>query len=268
MQLTSRLDPPRSGEENMALDQELLERAERDGCGLLRLYRWSEPTLSLGHFQSLEDRAQHAPSQQLPVVRRRSGGGAIVHDREWTYAVALPLGKSRVGASTELYDTMHDALVKLLRHCGWPAAKWTQACEAAPSLPASSTAQPFLCFQRRHCGDIVCQGHKVVGSAQRRLGRSVLQHGSILLDTSPAAPELPGLQTLDTQNFSGSGATIAPTGNLGGLTLTSDLAAAARAADRPPDDFPDMSASVWMDLGGPLLSWLEKHVAETYFPNP
>jgi lipoate-protein ligase A len=216
------VDVARDGESNMAIDRLLLETAERQQCALMRLYRWSEPTLSLGHFQATVDRGIHSPSAQLPTVLRASGGGAIVHHREWTYAIAIPVGRNKVGAATQLYDLVHDALVAGLRSWGWDASKWTPGCAATPSasayaspLPSSTDAdralvpQPgcgqtttkrhdaaFLCFQRRSCGDIVCAGAKVVGSAQRRLGSSVLQHGSILCSKSEFAPELPGLNEL------------------------------------------------------------------------
>lgn len=199
------VDQARPGQENMAIDRELLEAAERTGSAYVRLYRWSEPTLSLGHFQAGIDRNLHAASRNLPVVLRASGGGAIVHDREWTYSIAMPVGRNKIGASKELYDIVHDALVVGLRTLGWSASQWTKPCavEMTETSSAKDTGmiacggskptEPLLCFQRRSCGDIVCEGFKVVGSAQRRLGASVLQHGSILCQRSPFAPELPGL---------------------------------------------------------------------------
>lgn len=214
------VDIARDGQSNMAIDRELLERAERDTCAIVRLYRWTEPTLSLGHFQKSLDRNQLPASCQLPTVLRASGGGAIVHHHEWTYSIAAPVGDNRIGAATELYDLVHDALVNGLRTLGWDARKWTsefgltnaaaEKSSLASTLPDSrSIAQAgcgqavsnrsdaaFLCFQRRSCGDIVCGDYKVVGSAQRRLGKSVLQHGSILCSSSPHAPELLGLAEL------------------------------------------------------------------------
>lgn len=186
------IDEARDGESNMAIDRRLLEAAEREQCALLRLYRWREATLSLGHFQTADDRSSHAASAGLPMVKRASGGGAIVHHHEWTYAIALPVGRNKIGAATHLYDAIHDSLVAGLRSLGWNAHKWSSCDEA----PAKEKASPFLCFQRRNCGDIVCEGAKVVGSAQRRFGSSVLQHGSLLCSTSPFAPELPGLTEL------------------------------------------------------------------------
>jgi lipoate-protein ligase A len=219
------VDEPRLGESNMTIDRLLLEAAEQQGCAFVRLYRWSQPTLSLGHFQADCDRNQHPPSASLPVVLRASGGGAIVHDREWTYSVAIPVGRNKIGAATQLYDLVHGALVDGLQGMGWNAQQWVKPCasphapspsasngtdvvsdlkgcavaspdDARPGQAGSRSQAAFLCFQRRSCGDIVCEGSKVVGSAQRRLGASVLQHGSILCASSQHAPELPGLAEL------------------------------------------------------------------------
>ena len=84
------IDPPAPGSWNMALDETLLESAADGGESSLRFYGWSQPTLSLGYFQPYDDRCQHAASRNCPAVRRASGGGAILHDREITYSFALP----------------------------------------------------------------------------------------------------------------------------------------------------------------------------------
>ena len=199
------VDRARPGAENMAIDRQLLEAAERTGRAYVRLYRWSEPTLSLGHFQAGIDRNLHPASRELAMVVRASGGGAIVHDREWTYSIAMRVGRNQIGASKELYDAVHGALVAGLRGLGWDASEWTKPCAVGETknnpddliaCGGSKPSEPLLCFQRRSCGDIVCEGFKVVGSAQRRLGGSVLQHGSILCQQSQYAPELPGLNEL------------------------------------------------------------------------
>src|SRR5689334_21696416 len=92
------IDPPRQGSMNMAIDDALLESAAEAGVATLRLYQWSEPTLSLGYFQAAAERKTHQPSLTCALVRRASGGGAILHDRELTYSLALP-EKSSVAAS-------------------------------------------------------------------------------------------------------------------------------------------------------------------------
>ena len=83
-------DEPASGAWNMALDEALLESAGDDPMATLRFYRWSEPTLSLGYFQRSAERAAHIASRDCPLVRRASGGGAILHDAELTYSLTIP----------------------------------------------------------------------------------------------------------------------------------------------------------------------------------
>ena len=188
------IDPPAGGAWNMAVDEVLLETAASAGLATLRFYEWQVPTLSLGYFQAAADREQHALSRDCPIVRRASGGWAIVHDRELTYSIALPHSSPRSASAAELYDLFHETLVQTLATFGVAAAIYRPPagqCGAAPA--ADATSEPFLCFQRRSCGDIVCGGAKIVGSAQRRRKGAVLQHGSILLARSTAAPELPGI---------------------------------------------------------------------------
>ena len=74
----------------MAVDETLLFDAAENGTATLRFYSWDEPTLSLGYFQRYADREQHTASRTCAVVRRQTGGGAILHDRELTYSLALP----------------------------------------------------------------------------------------------------------------------------------------------------------------------------------
>src|SRR4051794_9804512 len=103
------IDPPCDGAWNMALDEALLLSAERDGIGALRFYTWREPTLSLGYFQPHADRAAHAASKNCTLVRRASGGGAILHDRELTYSIALPRFHHFAHSAEKLYFAAHEA---------------------------------------------------------------------------------------------------------------------------------------------------------------
>lgn len=203
MRLRLIVDPPARGVWNMAVDEALLESAAGGGPATLRFYAWSEPTLSLGYFQAVADRGQHAASRSCPLVRRASGGGAILHDRELTYSIAMPLA-SRFGRGADsLYAQVHGALIETLAGAGVPAILY--AAENAAGERALS-ALPFLCFERRSAGDVIAGettageavrfAHKVAGSAQRRQRGALLQHGSILLARSPQAPELPGIADL------------------------------------------------------------------------
>ena len=187
-------DPPAAGAWNMAVDEALLETAAASGLTTLRFYEWSEPTLSLGYFQSAADRQRHAASRHCPLVRRSSGGGAIVHDRELTYSLALAQRDTRSAAASELLDLFHETLVETLAQFGVTSALYrppTGACDSRSAEDAAS--EPFLCFQRRTCGDLICGHAKIAGSAQRRRRGAVLQHGSVLLAASRYAPELPGI---------------------------------------------------------------------------
>ena len=95
-------DPPAAGAWNMAVDEALLETAADSGVATLRFYQWNEPTLSLGYFQAATDRDQHPASRDCPLVRRASGGGAILHDRELTYSMAMSLPSARSSEATRL----------------------------------------------------------------------------------------------------------------------------------------------------------------------
>ncbi|MBI2827373.1 MAG: lipoate--protein ligase [Planctomycetia bacterium] len=179
--------PPARGDWNMAVDAALLERAAATGQVSLRFYAWEEPTLSLGYFQAIGGRRSHPPSNACPIVRRPTGGGAIVHDRELTYSLVMPRASKYARDASALYRLVSGSLVDALGDWGVKAL----LCENPPRLPAAD--EPFLCFQRRSGWDVLVGGAKIAGSAQRRRQGAVLGHGSVLLSRSAAAPELAGL---------------------------------------------------------------------------
>jgi lipoyl(octanoyl) transferase len=180
------IDPPAAGAWNMAVDEVLLDwAAHEQGCWL-RLYRWTPATLSLGYFQPDSGRAEHPASRNCPVVRRLTGGGAILHDDELTYSLVIPAGHPLAAHRDRLYQAVHLALADALAEMGVKAGLW-------PAFRPGEGPEPFLCFQRRAPGDLVAGQTKIAGSAQRRRRGAVLQHGSILLGRSPLAPELAGL---------------------------------------------------------------------------
>jgi lipoate-protein ligase A len=164
---------------NMAVDEVLLLGAEARPT--LRLYAWDPAALSIGWFQ----RAEEAPALGLPLVRRLTGGGAVVHRDELTYAVAAPIAFFGEGAGVKAsYARIHRAIGEALAAVG-----------AVPDAPAAAPAGAparggaFLCYDRRSDLDIRAGGRKLVGSAQRRRGRTILQHGSIPLGAAPNAPD-------------------------------------------------------------------------------
>ena len=210
-------DSPRSGLENMEIDTQLLLGASDGsflrsigaGCGLaplvVRFYYWSEPTLSLGNFQSIQQLSESTDTQgheglgRLAWVQRKTGGGAILHDREITYSIVVPSGNSTIelaskGHSERLYRSVHESVVDGLRQMGIQAGL-SESCTCS-AAKIGKLGEPFLCFHRRTPVDVLVGEHKVLGSAQRRGKSGLLQHGSLLLAHSAAYPSLSGISDL------------------------------------------------------------------------
>ena len=180
---------PLAGSWNMAVDQSILEHANQLGGFTFRLYRWTPATVSLGYFQSYDSRLSHSSSEHAPLVRRSTGGGAIVHDHELTYSLTVPAQSALAVDHQELYRIVHQALIDSL-------ADWSIRAERCRQTVKRSD-EPFLCFLRRAEGDVIIGDHKICGSAQRRIDGCILQHGSILLKRSDAAPELAGINDIE-----------------------------------------------------------------------
>ncbi|MEW6071912.1 MAG: hypothetical protein AB1726_04850 [Planctomycetota bacterium] len=161
---------------NMALDEAFLRAGEPRPT--LRFYTWRPDTLSLGYFQRWADLA--GQEQAGAVVRRLTGGGAIHHAAELTFSIAAsaahPLFQGEVRAS---YERIHDALAAALLPLGVAAAR------RGERPVASDDPRSAMCFRHSTAVDLVWNGAKGVGSAQRRTGGRVLHHGSIKIGTTP-----------------------------------------------------------------------------------
>lgn len=168
---------------NMAIDEALLISCEQgSGPPVLRLYGWSPPALSLGCFQKAAEEIDLEACRRrgIAVVRRPTGGKAIFHDRDLTYSVIAPTATASWGSDIlETYRALSRALARGLRDLG----------VAVELLPAQKRALRAAAY-RGACAlvpashEIVVQGKKLVGSAQKRLRRSFLQHGSIPVFTN------------------------------------------------------------------------------------
>jgi lipoate-protein ligase A len=175
------------GPTNMAADEAMLETASERGIASLRFYTWTEPTLTLGYFQPAAAREQHPNLSSLPWVRRSTGGAGIVHHRELTYAFALPPGAEWKSAESWIC-LFHHLVQSVLGDVG--VASRLVVCGEEQKLGE------VLCFLHQTPGDMLLNGSKVAGSAQRKLRGAILQHGSLLLRRSEFAPMLPGMEDL------------------------------------------------------------------------
>ena len=179
------LTPPCTGAYNMALDEALMAYARDAGGWVLRVYSWSSPTLSFGRNQRAlggYDLTRIA-EQRIDVIRRPTGGRAILHHREITYAVAGPVESA--GDLRESYARINRLLITGLRTLGAVEIEVAGNVDrGARRHAAHETANPGFvpCFHYPSIGEITVRGHKLVGSAQWRSDGALLQHGSILVD--------------------------------------------------------------------------------------
>jgi len=169
-----------TGAENMALDESLARSlAAGEGGPVLRLFRWRPWAISLGYNQAAgEIAAARCAADGIDIVRRPTGGRAILHAEELTYSVVMRTGRRSV---LEVYNDISAALVRGLALFGVDVALQ----KSQPDFPAEyRSVSSVPCFTSSARYEIEFRGRKLVGSAQRRFGGpegdAVLQHGSIL----------------------------------------------------------------------------------------
>jgi lipoate-protein ligase A len=173
------VDGPAAGVWNMAVDEALLDGVgARTAPATLRFYRWSPACLSLGYFQALDVVDQVACRVMgVDIVRRPTGGRAILHDAELTYSITLPAAVlGHKAGILPSYHRISRALQAGLRTLG---VLTTMAPESAAPTAAEHGA---ACFDRPSAHEILLDGKKLIGSAQVRRGSAILQHGSILVE--------------------------------------------------------------------------------------
>jgi lipoate-protein ligase A len=159
----------------MAVDAALMDRARTTGETVLRVYTWSAPTLSFGRHQRVRGLydAERLRAAGVDVVRRPTGGRAILHHRELTYSVTAPERENESLRST--YARINGMLLSALSRLG------VHATLAAPAARAR-IPDGAPCFEEPAAGELEVAGRKLVGSAQLRESGALLQHGSILVD--------------------------------------------------------------------------------------
>ncbi len=189
-------DGPGSAAHNMAVDEALLRHVAHSGP-TLRLYTWRRPSVSLGYRQPAPAWIERARDEGLEVVRRVTGGGAVLHSGDLTYAVVAPLGVPEIPNDLPgSYAWIQAALVAALADLGLAAR---------PARGRNGADRLAVCFAGATGYEIELAGRKLVGSAQRRTSWGFLQHGSIrlrddsalyaklLLPEPPPAIDLPAL---------------------------------------------------------------------------
>ncbi len=174
---------PADGPWNMAVD-EAIARAVGDGLApaTLRFYEWSPPTVSLGYLQRAPGGVdlQACRRHGIGLVRRITGGRAVLHADELTYSVAVPLqGPWRSLSVLEVFARISNGLIAGLKHLG------VEASLGGPRAQAGDGPESGACFLLHRMPAILVGGRKLLGSAMRRWGRYLLQHGSLLLDFDP-----------------------------------------------------------------------------------
>jgi lipoate-protein ligase A len=176
-------DGPAGGPWNMAVD-EAMARAVGEGQApaTVRLYTWSAPTISLGYLQRIISGVdlEACRRRSIGLVRRITGGRAVLHAEEITYSVAVPLhGRWRGLSIPEGFALISRGLAAGLLRLG------VKACMSEAGMGPGAGRETDACFLLREVPAILADGRKLVGSAQRRWDRSLLQHGSLLLDFEP-----------------------------------------------------------------------------------
>ncbi len=153
---------------NMAMDEALLEGVVSLGQPVLRFYSWTEPAATFGYFQKFAEveRATHL----RPLIRRPTGGGLVPHDADWTYSVVIPPGHpwhvlNAVDSYCRMHERVRDAFAKL-----------GVATELADGCRKSTPGQCFVGWEKF---DVLWQGRKIAGAAQRRNKLGLLIQGSV-----------------------------------------------------------------------------------------
>lgn len=176
-----------TAEFNMALDEELLRSVAEGGePATLRFYTWSPPAVSLGRFQRVETAVDMDACRRLgiSVVRRITGGRAVLHNHELTYSIISrtddPMFPNDVLGT---YKVIAEGLIAGLRVLGISAEMVSRSCRYA-ALVKRHAKEPS-CFSSPSWYEILVNGKKIIGSAQRRIRGAFLQHGSILIGHDP-----------------------------------------------------------------------------------
>ncbi len=153
---------------NMALDEALLDQVARLGLPVLRFYGWTEPAATFGYFQNYAEVGRL--TRLRPLIRRPTGGGLVPHDADWTYSAVFPPRHEWPSLPAgESYRRMHD----------WLRLAFAELKVETELAPSRKTSLPGQCFAGHEKFDLLWQGKKIAGAAQRRNRHGLLIQGSV-----------------------------------------------------------------------------------------
>jgi lipoyl(octanoyl) transferase len=177
-------DSPGDGTLNMITDRAILMACNEGKVpATLRLYGWQRPTLSIGYSQEISKYIdmESCERNNIPVVRRFTGGRALLHQYEMTYSVIAPIPHPAFpGSLRGSFERISQAILESLKIGGIE-----DATVAGKNKSRDVSIRSPACFSMANHCEIVVRGKKLVGSAQRRLRSAFLQHGSVILDMAP-----------------------------------------------------------------------------------
>lgn len=196
MTITARIidDAPHGAAFNMAADLHLLTLCEQGPAVFIRLYSWEQPSVTLGIAEKPGETLDIAAlkKHEAEWIRRATGGRSVLHDRDITYSCIFSNGAPGMGATLmETYRVVSDCLMRGLGYAGVACARH----DSPPGSTLSRGGAKLPCFLSPNRHEIMVSGKKLVGSAQKRTAKAVLQHGSIPL--TPAFRNLPDLLLID-----------------------------------------------------------------------
>jgi len=168
---------PLKGSLNMAIDEYLFQSLDENPQTLMRFYQWEKPTVSLGYSQKISNVLNHryCRDQGIDVVRRITGGKLVLHHDEITYSLCSSDSQTFTSSLQSSYRLISQALIRGLEKMGLKPS-------LAKATPSRYTKGNLPCFSYPALDEIEIAGKKIVGSAQKRVDRRFIQHGSIPLD--------------------------------------------------------------------------------------
>jgi lipoyl(octanoyl) transferase len=176
-------DGPGDGRLNMAIDRAILTACDRrQAPATLRLYGWDKPTLSIGYSQNelMDVNREQCEQRNIPIVRRFTGGRALLHQHEFTYSLVAPIPHPGIPENLAgAFCAVSKAVIRSLEKAGVTNPEMVGKETRTPGM---SRKRSPACFSTSNHWEISVKGKKLAGSAQRRLNGAFLQHGSILLD--------------------------------------------------------------------------------------